>query len=573
LDKENNPVHRLTTSVQAEIVIDGDLHVLKRILEEKWTKRHGENQEELTGTTTTYFIDDIPLKKMEYDEFIDKIVSEENFKLLTSQTYFNEQMSWEERRKLLTGLIKNYSYEDLVVEHGFGLIKDDVLKNGIKDTETKYQYKRKELKNQIETIPPRIDEVSKNINSNEESTIEDLQKKRNSINDKIKKLKSESNLKYQEESKKIKKQVNEIDEQIIEIENSGDDSAFKKVNSALTEAKFAKSRITSEIQTNSQQISNMKEKIFELTDSRSKLKEAYINLHAEKQPEDLTICPTCKQKLPADQRSSAVSNWKDDKEKRLKNILQESKDQKEAISNYRNQLENLEKENEIKKQSLKETDTNISELEGKLRKLSNTKDRSEEKKSLYDKRTDLLVKLNNLGLTGIVDEEIEVLQKQVDQINQDIAGFENSRKAKQRLLELESDLKDANNNLMKIEQKIDLINKLKIKYINTVEGDINSLFDRKIKVKLFDQQMNGGFRETCDILILNKAGSLVPYQYANTGSQVVIGIQIINILSKHFNLRLPVFVDNTESVTEKIECDNQLICLEAVKSHTELTIK
>ena len=54
---------------------------------------------------------------------------------------------------------------------------------------------------------------------------------------------------------------------------------------------------------------------------------------------------------------------------------------------------------------------------------------------------------------------------------------------------------------------------------------------------------------------------LVEYEKANNAAKINAGIEIINVLSEHFGLHLPVFVDNAESVTELYSCDSQVIRL------------
>ncbi len=55
----------------------------------------------LTGHTTDYFINDVPSKEKEYKAFINNMINEDVFKLITNPLFFNEQYTWQNRRKLL----------------------------------------------------------------------------------------------------------------------------------------------------------------------------------------------------------------------------------------------------------------------------------------------------------------------------------------------------------------------------------------------------------------------------------------------------------------------------------------
>jgi len=47
----------------------------------------------------------------------------------------------------------------------------------------------------------------------------------------------------------------------------------------------------------------------------------------------------------------------------------------------------------------------------------------------------------------------------------------------------------------------------------------------------------------------------------NNANQINVGLDIINTLNKHFGIRVPVFLDNAESVINLLDIDAQLIAL------------
>lgn len=88
---------------------------------------------------------------------------------------------------------------------------------------------------------------------------------------------------------------------------------------------------------------------------------------------------------------------------------------------------------------------------------------------------------------------------------------------------------------------------------------INSRF-RTLKFKLFHEQQNGGLQEICKVLIPCESG-LVEYEKANNAAQINAGIEIINVLADYYDVRLPMFVDNAESVTALTASDGQVVRL------------
>ena len=64
----------------------------------------------------------------------------------------------------------------------------------------------------------------------------------------------------------------------------------------------------------------------------------------------------------------------------------------------------------------------------------------------------------------------------------------------------------------------------------------------------------------------------IPFQGLNNGMKVNVGIDIINALSRHYGVRVPLFIDNAESVTKLEVCQAQVIRLVVSENDKELRI-
>ena len=65
--------------------------------------------------------------------------------------------------------------------------------------------------------------------------------------------------------------------------------------------------------------------------------------------------------------------------------------------------------------------------------------------------------------------------------------------------------------------------------------------------------------------------SLIPYRFANNAARINAGLEIIDTASKHWNIGVPVFIDNAEAVTKLAEYeDMQLIRLVVSEKDKEL---
>ena len=104
LDSDNNPIHFLEHEVEATLIIDGIDTTFKKVLQEKWVKKRGQTEQEFSGHETNYWIDEVPVKKKDYEEKINSLIPESLFKLITDPSYFNNQLKWTERRELLINI-------------------------------------------------------------------------------------------------------------------------------------------------------------------------------------------------------------------------------------------------------------------------------------------------------------------------------------------------------------------------------------------------------------------------------------------------------------------------------------
>ena len=111
---------------------------------------------------------------------------------------------------------------------------------------------------------------------------------------------------------------------------------------------------------------------------------------------------------------------------------------------------------------------------------------------------------------------------------------------------------------------IDLYNKAESELI---ESAVNGKFDHT-EFKLFDYRLNGEIKETC--LATYKG---VDYGDASTGQQIYVGIDIINVLSVHYDMSVVLFIDHIESLTLPITADTQVIGLCAKHGVKELKIE
>ena len=106
--------------------------------------------------------------------------------------------------------------------------------------------------------------------------------------------------------------------------------------------------------------------------------------------------------------------------------------------------------------------------------------------------------------------------------------------------------------------------------LSLLDSNINQF--KTVRFRLYEDQLNGGLRECCDVMIPGESG-LVPYRFANSAAKVNAGIEIINRLSDKFGFTMPLIIDNAESVVKLEETNEQVIRLIVDGSKKTLEVK
>ncbi|MEH6943512.1 ATP-binding protein, partial [Bacillus sp. JJ722] len=157
-------VHNLEHEVEASFLLDGKEITLRKVFAEKWTKKRGSATSEFSGHTTSYFVNSVPSKKKEYMDEVASIIQEDVFKLLTSPSFFNEQLKKEERRKTLLEICGDISEEEVIASDSALSSLPTILQGRTIENHRKIiSVRRTEINKELEKIPVRIDEITRSL--------------------------------------------------------------------------------------------------------------------------------------------------------------------------------------------------------------------------------------------------------------------------------------------------------------------------------------------------------------------------------------------------------------------------
>jgi exonuclease SbcC len=598
-DKHGNDIHNLQTEVEAELLVDGKPLKLRKILEEKWTRKRGSTEAELTGHTVKYWWDEESVKEREYKSRMSQLIDEDLFRMITNPMYFNTKVKWEERRKMLLTICGDKTDEE-VIESDKSLAK---LK-GILQGKSVGVYKKivedklKTLEKEIKNIPPRIDELMLTLPKEEPdySTVEkELQKHKNELDgietklsdamnlaneySGIQQVLSKLKLKLQDVKAKIDAEAGEDRKQLV-MQKAELSSEKMLLESGISNLEASIEQIKNDIESNTAQRSQLVNEWEELT----KEKKSILGEEFTEPDEDNFLCPTCGQDLPEDAKEQKISelqeNFQADKNKRLAEVEGKIKQNVAKGKSVRNTLEQAQtkaleqqKELEEKQKQLKEVKAKLSQIEEKLSKPTPEPDynSNEEYASLQKQIQVLQAELDRPRedkTTELMTCKREI-QAKIDGLNQTLSSKTAAGNTQKRIDELKAEERDLAQQITELEGHKYLIEQFNIAKVNMLEDKINSRF-KHVRFKLFDQQLNGNIVEICQALV-NTNGVYVPFDDANHAGKVNAGLDIINSLCEYYEVTAPMFIDFRESVTKIIDTDSQVINL--IKNESDKALR
>ncbi|HSH51555.1 MAG TPA: AAA family ATPase [Bacteroidales bacterium] len=175
-----------------------------------------------------------------------------------------------------------------------------------------------------------------------------------------------------------------------------------------------------------------------------------------------------------------------------------------------------------------------------------------------------------LGKTlDFINMQGKALRKRQDAIRLIIDSENTENKPENtRVAELEIEIKKVSANLDKKEYYLNMIEEYERIKKELAEKQINEQF-KTVQFRFFETQKNGEIKQACTPI--NKEGTAE--KYWSTGESALIGIEICCKLQEVFSLNLPILIDNSESISENIETERQIILFEMDKNTKKITIK
>lgn len=574
LDKDDQPIKGLVVVGEATLSFDGTEHTFRREHHEKIIK------DEVAGYETKCYIDEVPKKVSEYQAYVSSLIPEDTFKMLTDLHRFNNA-HWLDRRAILLDIAGSIGspegFDDLIALLKGRSVAD--YKKVLLGQENKLEEKQGEIGTRIDETQRSLDEYADRVVDTKDiealrttikAEIEALDKKRQTVfaseNARQLKLDALNSLKF----KKLQREA--------ELNNGTTGGSLgEKIE---IEAGVASKRTIAITADNNVVVkeNEIKSKQSELNILTKQLNDIRLEYEATKKAEDTTVCYACGQNLP----QNKVVELQEKRKTKLSeivstgnNIKSDVDECKSVISKLNEELQSLIKARETANIELHMAEKEKAERFKQIETQINSREKVKpEKDSIWltlgeeIKKAEKEIGKSASDQITAIDIERTEKQDKIKELDTALAQADTMKKASARIKELEADEKRISQQIANIEKTLSQIDDYRSTESEMIESAVNGKF-KHVKFKLFNTLLNGEIEDCCDALYEGR-----PYSAMSTGEKIFVGIDIVNVLSGHYGLSVPLFIDNYESFTLPNEFNGQCIMLiaDAKKKKLEVSI-
>lgn len=563
----------VTPTVTAILDINGEEMKLRKTLREKWSKPRGCAVAQYDGDTTEYTIDDVPRKEGEYKRMIAAIIDEGVFKLLTNVHAFARDLPWKDRRRQLSEVC-GLPDDREIMSGQFDELAGLVGRRSVDEYKAVLMAERKGANKTLDSLPIRIDECERrarelDVLDYDKAQVDkaNLELQKGAVLADLSRLDGGTLLTAAEADFKHY----EAELTALDAENAAHRASQ---NVPVEDKRPAINRNLNELAWTLNSLDKMAEDCEKSIEDADAQLEEYRAVWRSIQAETFTgdVCPTCGQKLPAVEAAQAKAKFEQDKanrEARLvkdSDLIKENQDaQKAQYAELKEKAAQVRDEYERIKAQLDayippEAPV-IEDLPGYAERRAKVTQYIEEAREKIGR-----IQSDQQAERDRLNSQLSQLNMELTRVSQVLAAKAQLDETRARVDELKAEQRTQAAALEEIDRKLAMCEDFTRYRCQFITDSVNSRF-KFARFRLFVEQVNGGVADCCDVMVDG-----VPYADLNNAMQINVGVDIIGTLSEHYGLRVPLFVDNAESVTKLQKIDTQVVRLVVSENDKELRI-
>lgn len=582
LDAAGRPISGLEHEVAATLEDErGERVTLRKAFCEKWTKKRGSATKEFTGHETQHHLDGVPVTQAEYRARVAAIADEDTFRLLTDPLQFPERLHWQKRREILLAVCGDVPDADVIRSDRELADLPAILGNrSIEDERRVVAAAKRQVNEELQKIPVRIDEVQRGLPELPQdpdaiaAELTGLRSARADVEAEKVRVQSGGEVAVKE------RRLREIEGELLAIRHR----AQRAADDAGAEDRALLRDLEESADDAGRKARAEASEVAALVQERARAEERMAILRADWQRIDAQqfdagaledACPACGQPLPSERveaaRTEALAAFRGRQAERLSYIQAEGKGLQGRVADIAAEIA----EHEPKAGALEQAAAAFERDAASLR--SRLAERAAPDPSGLPAWKALVAEQAQLQreVAGLQDGNLEALAalaNQLSALNRRIADAEarsaaciRREQGLARIEALKADERRLASEYERLERETFLMERFTRAKVAMLEDRINGRF-AIARFRLFEQQVNGGLSECCDVT----CGG-VPYGSLNHGARLNVGLDCINTLADHYGFAPPVWVDNAESVTAILPTRGQQVRL--VVSEPDKTLR
>lgn len=587
LDKDNQPIKGLVLSVQGKLRLFESEHTFRKEHHEKVVKG------QLRGYETLCWIDEVPKKISEYQTYIESIIPEETFKMLTDLSQFNDKLHWSARRRVLLDIAG-----DVGTPAGFEALMAALNGRDIDEFKKVLAEQKKRHEKERNEINPRIDEIHKGMDGYVEEDTDKLQEQRKGVEQTIESLDGERTKLLATEKQRQGKidDLNKLTCQRLqrETELKNDTSGTKALTDekaalevAYAEQERALVKLHGKADLNQAALKGVESGLAELMLTLTNVRTEYDRAKTEQKTDTdyLALVHTKDCAAASDELRTAalahVNAYDGGRQGRLYDIEDRGNNTKRDVDEYRARMEAYQKDALLLTTACEKAESELHDKEtaNKARSAeidelikSNPKTAPAADGQWQDFTTEIKKLQAEIGEP--VSEQLETIEANrkaaqgvLNKLNESLAQADRIEADRQRIAVLEIREKDLAQLIADVEKQLSEIGRYKAEMSRRIEAAVNGKF-KYVEFKLFNELLNGTLEDCCEATYRG-----VPYPDMSTGQKIICGVDIVNVLSEYYGVSVPLFVDHAESLTLPLEARSQTIELYAEEGVNELRVE
>ena len=580
-DKDHNIIREIPHEVELTVRVhcigeegaSNQVIILKRKMTDSWDVDKCTN-------TYKYFVNGDICTANDYCNVVDSICPYDAFRLCSSSRHF-VCLSWQEQRNKLQALVGNISTDDITQgDEKFDFVVEALRKQDIDKYVHHLKYSRKEVQDQLDSVPIRLEELNKSLPKAQDwealaTEKAQLNEKLVELANKIQEIRTGGADKVRLDA--IRKKIDFAEKRKRNMEQSAMNLATEQAtkhqsdvitaNIAATKAQSLVDDLKATMRGYTESEIHAKDKkeecerkVADINNRLDELSKSRWSWNAED-----GICPHCGQPLPAEDveriKKESKDRFNEHKSNASKKIQEEFNGIQQEYTDAKNILEKLDNDRMVTTNQLVKANKTLKEAEFKKREVDAEKPKTyeqilaekEEYQQVVKELADLQAELDKPSETEETSKMLTELENEREPIGiryNEVLELLGKKEAFDRITARIAEINEYKltyrAQLDELDKQLDVVREYNQKADQLLEDRVNEHF-RFVKWSMFKTNLKGEREATCECY-----HDGVPYRRLNTAAKVNAGIDIAYTFAKYNEIEVPMLLDECESVNHPI---------------------